>query len=59
LATFTDLGLSEPVIRSIINMGFEETTPIQEKTIPSAMQGKDLIGQAQPAQGKQRLTGFP
>ena len=52
LATFTDLGLSEPIIQSIINMGFEETTPIQEKTIPTAMKGKDLIGQAQTGTGK-------
>jgi ATP-dependent RNA helicase DeaD len=59
LASFTDLGLSEPVIRSIINMGFEETTPIQEKTIPTAMEGKDLIGQAQTGTGKTAAYGIP
>jgi ATP-dependent RNA helicase DeaD len=59
LATFTDLGLSEPVIRSIINMGFEETTPIQELTIPAAMQGRDLIGQAQTGTGKTAAYGIP
>jgi len=59
LATFTDLGLSELVIKSIINMGFEETTPIQEKTIPTAMLGHDLIGQAQTGTGKTAAYGIP
>ncbi|WP_088228996.1 DEAD/DEAH box helicase [Desulfosporosinus sp. FKB] len=59
MATFSDLGLSEFVIRSIINMGFEETTPIQELTIPIALQGRDLIGQAQTGTGKTAAYGIP
>lgn len=59
MATFTDLKLTEPVIRSIINMGFEETTPIQEMTIPLALQGRDLIGQAQTGTGKTAAYGIP
>ncbi|AET70683.1 DNA/RNA helicase, superfamily II [Desulfosporosinus orientis DSM 765] len=59
MATFTDLGLSESIIRSIINMGFEETTPIQEQTIPIAMEGRDLIGQAQTGTGKTAAYGIP
>jgi ATP-dependent RNA helicase DeaD len=59
LANFTDLSLTEPVIRSIINMGFEETTPIQEMTIPLALKGRDLIGQAQTGTGKTAAYGIP
>ncbi|UOQ46563.1 DEAD/DEAH box helicase [Halobacillus salinarum] len=40
-------------------MGFEETTPIQEQTIPLGMQGKDVIGQAQTGTGKTAAFGIP
>lgn len=56
---FDELGLDERTIRSVSNMGFEETTPIQEKTIPLAIQGKDLIGQAQTGTGKTAAFGIP
>jgi ATP-dependent RNA helicase DeaD len=56
---FDELGLDERTIRSVSNMGFEEVTPIQEKTIPLAMQGKDLIGQAQTGTGKTAAFGIP
>ncbi|MBI5286096.1 MAG: DEAD/DEAH box helicase, partial [Deltaproteobacteria bacterium] len=36
---FADFGLSKEVLQAISNMGFEEPTPIQEKTIPVIMQG--------------------
>ena len=52
MKTFNDFGLSETMIRSISNMGFEEATPIQEQAIPAAMEGKDLIGQAHTGTGK-------
>lgn len=56
---FTDFQLSEPVIRAINNMGFEETTPIQEKTIPLGLEGKDLIAQAPTGTGKTAAFGIP
>jgi len=40
-------------------MGFEEATPIQAKTIPLSMEGKDLIGQAQTGTGKTAAFGIP
>ncbi|OEF99583.1 DEAD/DEAH box helicase [Vulcanibacillus modesticaldus] len=40
-------------------MGFEEATPIQEKAIPIAMQGLDLIGQAQTGTGKTAAFAIP
>src|SRR5699024_2997533 len=40
-------------------MGFEEATPIQEQTIPLALEGKDVIGQAQTGTGKTAAFGLP
>ncbi|OPY56616.1 MAG: DEAD-box ATP-dependent RNA helicase CshA [Pelotomaculum sp. PtaU1.Bin035] len=59
MTTFNELGLSQPVARSISNMGFEEATPIQEQTIPLAMDGRDLIGQAHTGTGKTAAFGIP
>lgn len=59
MTTFYDLGLSPQILQSISNMGFEEATPIQEQTIPLAMAGRDLIGQAQTGTGKTAAFGIP
>ncbi|MDB5085921.1 MAG: hypothetical protein JWN30_2807 [Bacilli bacterium] len=56
---FKDLDLSEDVLRSLEEMGFEETTPIQAETIPLARQGLDLIGQAQTGTGKTAAFTLP
>ena len=49
---FTDLNLPEIVMRGISDTGFTECTPIQEKTLPLALSGKDVAGQAQTGTGK-------
>ncbi|AHF08018.1 DEAD/DEAH box helicase [Desulfitobacterium metallireducens] len=59
MALFRELGMSEQVLHSVENMGFEEATPIQEQTIPKALEGKDLIGQAQTGTGKTAAFGIP
>jgi ATP-dependent RNA helicase DeaD len=59
MKTFNEFGLSEPVLSSINNMGFEEATPIQEKAIPLCLEGKDLIGQAHTGTGKTVAFGIP
>ena len=59
MATFNEFGLTEPVIRSINNMGFEEATPIQERAIPIGINGRDLIGQAHTGTGKTAAFGIP
>ncbi len=46
-------------MKAIKNMGFEETTPIQEATIPMVMGGRDIIGQAQTGTGKTAAFGIP
>lgn len=56
---FEDFNLYPEILRSIREMGFEEATPIQNKAIPVAMEGKDLIGQAQTGTGKTAAFGIP
>ncbi|MDX5475221.1 MAG: DEAD/DEAH box helicase, partial [Bacillaceae bacterium] len=59
MAFFKDLGLSENLMKSLERMGFEEATPIQAETIPVALQGNDVIGQAQTGTGKTIAFGLP
>ncbi|WP_181350157.1 DEAD/DEAH box helicase [Thalassobacillus sp. CUG 92003] len=59
MTTFNSLGLSEPILKALNSMGFEETTPIQEQTIPLGLQGRDVIGQAQTGTGKTAAFGIP
>lgn len=59
LTTFSELGLSKETLKSVNNMGFEEATPIQAQSIPLALAGKDLIGQAQTGTGKTAAFGLP
>src|SRR3954454_8742148 len=58
-ATFASLGLSEPLLKAITEIGYEAPTPIQEKTIPPMLAGRDLIGQAQTGTGKTAAFAIP
>ncbi|EKD21129.1 uncharacterized protein L3040_000835 [Drepanopeziza brunnea f. sp. 'multigermtubi'] len=51
-ATFQSLGLSRPILRGLSAVGFSAPTPIQAKTIPMALQGKDVVGGAVTGSGK-------
>jgi ATP-dependent RNA helicase DeaD len=57
--TFESLGLSAPILRAITEIGYEAPTPIQEKTIPPMLAGRDLIGQAQTGTGKTAAFAIP
>ena len=59
LATFSDLELSEPVARAVSDLGFEAPTPIQARSIPLLLAGRDLIGQAQTGTGKTAAFALP
>lgn len=60
MSKFKALGLSENIIKALEKKGFEEPTPIQEKTIPLLINGtKDIIGQAQTGTGKTAAFGLP
>jgi superfamily II DNA/RNA helicase len=53
---FSDLGLSEEVLRAIADMGYRHPTPIQEQAIPYVLMGRDVMGTAQTGTGK--TAGF-
>ncbi|MFX3633798.1 MAG: DEAD/DEAH box helicase [Candidatus Pristimantibacillus sp.] len=59
MKTFAEFGLEPKVLQAITELGFEESTPIQDKSIPFAMAGRDLIGQAQTGTGKTAAFGIP
>jgi ATP-dependent RNA helicase RhlB len=50
--SFTNLHLPEPLARGIADAGFERCTPIQAQTLPRALAGFDVAGQAQTGTGK-------
>lgn len=56
---FEVLGLSEPTLRALKKMGFEQPTEIQKKTIPVMMKGRDLIAKAPTGTGKTCAFGIP
>ena len=57
--TFDELGIQPEILQAVKDMGFEEPTPIQKVSIPVALSGKDLIGQAQTGTGKTAAFGIP
>lgn len=56
---FENFPLSNEILRSISDMGFEEPTPIQVSAIPLLLDGLDVIGQAQTGTGKTAAFGIP
>jgi len=53
---FTSLGLSDPILKAIIETGYTKPTPIQAKAIPLVLEGKDVLAAAQTGTGK--TAGF-
>ncbi|MCA6069684.1 MAG: DEAD/DEAH box helicase [Endomicrobium sp.] len=56
---FSELNLSNEIIKAVEDLGFEEATPIQSLSIPKMMEGIDIIGQAQTGTGKTAAFGIP
>lgn len=56
---FGDILLNKKIVSALTEMGFEEPSPIQSKTIPLVLEGKDVIGQAQTGTGKTAAFGIP
>ncbi len=57
--TFTELGLSQPVLQALDLKGYNTPTPIQEQAIPAVLQGRDLMGIAQTGTGKTAAFMLP
>ena len=56
---FSDLGLSEPILKGIAEMGYLHPTPIQEQAIPTVLMGRDVLGVAQTGTGKTASFTLP
>ena len=54
--SFTNLGLSEPLLKAVKEQGYDTPTPIQQKAIPVVIEGKDVLAAAQTGTGK--TAGF-
>jgi len=60
LTTFKSLGLSEPILKALTDLGFEEPSAIQAQAIPELLKdSRDLIGLAQTGTGKTAAFGLP
>ena len=57
--TFTELSISETILKALLTKGYQTPTPIQEKAIPVALDGKDLLGIAQTGTGKTAAFAIP
>jgi len=59
MTTFNDLGLGEPILKAITELGYEEPTGIQARTILRVLDGADVIAQAQTGTGKTAAFALP
>jgi ATP-dependent RNA helicase DeaD len=59
MSRFADLGLAEPLLEALEDVGYESPSPIQEQAIPELLQGRDVVGQAQTGTGKTAAFGLP
>ncbi len=58
MPSFAELGLPEPVVRTLAANGFTEPFPIQAATLPDTIAGRDLLGRGQTGSGKTLAFGL-
>ena len=56
---FTDLQLSDEVLKAVAEVGYESPSPIQAQSIPYILEGRDMLGQAQTGTGKTAAFALP
>jgi len=59
ISLFSDLNLSEPLVRALKDVGYETPSPIQAATIPLLLNNRDVLGQAQTGTGKTAAFALP
>ncbi|CUA98070.1 DEAD/DEAH box helicase [Thiomonas bhubaneswarensis] len=59
LSPFAELGLPEPLLQALRDVGYETPSPIQAATIPPLLVGRDVLGQAQTGTGKTAAFALP
>lgn len=57
--SFSDLGLSDELLKAVSDLGYETPTPIQEQSIPYVLMGRDILGSAQTGTGKTASFTLP
>ncbi len=57
--TFSELKLIKPLVVALEKMGYEQPTPIQQKSIPPILDGRDIFGCAQTGTGKTAAFALP
>ncbi|MDZ4382413.1 MAG: ATP-dependent RNA helicase DbpA [Parvibaculum sp.] len=57
--TFADLGIAEPLCRTLADQNYIHPTPIQAQSIPALLEGRDLLGLAQTGTGKTAAFALP
>ncbi|SFQ98124.1 DEAD/DEAH box helicase [Poseidonocella sedimentorum] len=57
--TFDELGLNARMVTRLEGLGLTQPTPIQQKAIPHALEGRDILGIAQTGTGKTAAFGLP
>ncbi|EXI62024.1 RNA helicase [Mannheimia granulomatis] len=57
--TFADLGLPQPILDAVNEMGFLTPSPIQQECIPHLLSGRDVLGMAQTGSGKTAAFSLP
>lgn len=56
---FADLNLPEPLLKAVLEVGYETPSPIQAECIPKLLAGSDVLGQAQTGTGKTAAFALP
>lgn len=56
---FQTLHITEPILKAVKEQGYVDPTPIQEQSIPYALQGRDILGCAQTGTGKTAAFSIP
>jgi ATP-dependent RNA helicase DeaD len=56
---FSELDLRPEILKAVTNMGYEDLTPIQEKTLSHVLNGRDLLARAETGSGKTAACGIP
>jgi ATP-dependent RNA helicase DeaD len=56
---FAELGVSPEILRAVHKLGYEEATPIQTAVIPTALKGRDVVGQSSTGSGKTAAFAIP
>ena len=59
MTDFAGLELAQPILRAITDEGYTTPTPIQDKSIPPLLEGRDLLGVAQTGTGKTAAFALP